>query len=1669
MKNFLKFITLCILVGTLGGYAPAGAVDISQYTSFPAFLPRVVSPNILFLLDFSDEMVRPAYGQCNSLLSDCRTKYLVFDNYSADTNYYGYFDAPYKYQYGSGYYSKSATGIWGSNWLNWLTMTQFDVLKKVSVGGDIKPAPEQANPQDMDLKSRLTPAAGGTRTFVKVVDKETCLANAPPELCMADVPQEVPYQWVATPASGVTYLWKNLTVYDEDSKNIALPFPVKFYGTEFSRANVSDNGFVQLVNDTTVTGTYYTNYTMPYNDTVNNLLAIWWDDLGMRPLAVAESTANESSVGYFVKGEPGDRVLVITWSNIYPYYVTSIDRAVTFQMLIFERDGHIVYQYKDVAGGLGSFGDNNSDKAITATIGVENGDGSKGRLYSFNGTRPLRDGMALLMTPDYTVIQLTTQGTNNGTLLQPAAPIAAVTSGVGINTFEVYIKAKKADCTTSGYPYPYRDDSPNHSACYDHKLRGLTQELRDSEREGNLGFRLAIMKTNSRDNTGKTDGGKVTKHFNDKDSTGWPSLMNDIRSGTPTGGSPLAESLHVAHGYFRLDDSYKFNLTAANSFSNNSGWMSNCNTTGTNWDPYCFQSSGRHVECVKSYVLLVSSGHYTHDFTTNFDGTTNTENAAIISKAEAKKATPNADATILEQIAYKGRSSDNRPADGTAREISGNQNVYLYAVNTYGEGTGIGTTVMKRAAQYGGYRVSPGETTPPSNPVGYYQPDPDTNLEDKIREAVSDIMKNSASGTSVSVLSTSAGGEGALYQAYFYPARVETGSTDEIRWPGYLRAFFLDRQQNLRDDSSGGEPDAALVLDEDKRVQMFLGEDSAVRVRRLNNDGTVVAGDPVEGLTMDEVPSIWEGGELLAKRSDKNSRNIYVWLDADADGKVDNGDFSALGGEALRLSATADEPAETLIPYLRAQESQIVKRVAVLDANGNLTYDADGNIITEVVSSYVRSAKDEAKEILKYTLGHPVDGFRNRCIAIEDAVVEAGCPDGKRVWPMGDIIFSTPTLVSVPGERFHTIYSDATYRVFANTYKQRRSMIYVGANDGMLHAFNGGVYSAGSKTSNNVGSFADNANNAINGWGSAELGEELWSFVPHDNLPHLAWLACNGTVADPSACGSSDYTHVYYVDQRPKATDVRIFNDAATGVSGLVDGQSNVSHPHGWGTILIVSMRLGGGAIDVDLNGNSVIDGVEGKGEKGFRSAIYVFDVTDPEKKPRLLWRYFDPGLGFTTSYPAIVRINNGATSSDPGLGEWFMVVGSGPKNLTGEKEPNRDYNFVGAPLSTGDYGQPGRVFVFDLKTGQQRRSFTAVAASAIMGDPTVVDINLDFSADVVYVGGAVLGTAGRVFRIHTNGNIDPTAWTLSTLFDPTPGTTNSDPDNVAAGGAPFDMGPLLVGPSVSKDVAGRLWVFFGTGRLKSTKDITNDDQQRFYGLKDACALNLTDERCIGGTESEPFDATKHVLPAEQYAYKWAHLYNAGAVKVRSTTNLASPGEQVESSVLCGATAVCSFQEMLSAARSKVGWYIKLDKIAGVSSERALARSSVLGGLLMFTTYKPASDICSIFGESNLYALYYETGTSYIRPVLPGDDAVFTESGKEYIAGKMGIGAGMPTSVGIAIGETISGFVQKSTGEIIRIETQPGLGVRSGASSWRETTNSSSGTGIETIYKHIVK
>lgn len=118
----------------------------------------------------------------------------------------------------------------------------------------------------------------------------------------------------------------------------------------------------------------------------------------------------------------------------------------------------------------------------------------------------------------------------------------------------------------------------------------------------------------------------------------------------------------------------------------------------------------------------------------------------------------------------------------------------------------------------------------------------------------------------------------------------------------------------------------------------------------------------------------------------------------------------------------------------------------------------------------------------------------------------------KRTHVLGDIIDSTPTYVGAP----LFAYTDAGYAAFKSAQSSRTPVVYAGANDGMLHAFD------------------------------AASGAELWAFVPSAVMPDLYKLA------DASYANK----HAYFVDGQVVAGDI------------YVNGA--------WKTILVGGLNAGG-------------------------------------------------------------------------------------------------------------------------------------------------------------------------------------------------------------------------------------------------------------------------------------------------------------------------------------------------------------------------------------------------------------------------------------------------------------------------------------------------------------
>lgn len=127
-----------------------------------------------------------------------------------------------------------------------------------------------------------------------------------------------------------------------------------------------------------------------------------------------------------------------------------------------------------------------------------------------------------------------------------------------------------------------------------------------------------------------------------------------------------------------------------------------------------------------------------------------------------------------------------------------------------------------------------------------------------------------------------------------------------------------------------------------------------------------------------------------------------------------------------------------------------------------------------------------------------------------------GGPYRSRAHVLGDIVDSAPLYVGAPSGP----YQGASYATFEQQYANREPVLYVGANDGMLHAFD------------------------------AQTGKELFAYVPHavfSNLIQLTYPLYN-------------QNHLFFADGSPGAWDVQ-FSDGS------------------WHTVLLSGESAGGQSI----------------------------------------------------------------------------------------------------------------------------------------------------------------------------------------------------------------------------------------------------------------------------------------------------------------------------------------------------------------------------------------------------------------------------------------------------------------------------------------------------------
>nr|MBX2858513.1 hypothetical protein [Cellvibrionaceae bacterium] len=965
-----------------------------------------------------------------------------------------------------------------------------------------------------------------------------------------------------------------------------------------------------------------------------------------------------------------------------------------------------------------------------------------------------------------------------------------------------------------------------------------------------------------------------------------------------------------------------------------------------------YEEFGSVLPCAKSFVLHFNDGEPYRDF----DGS---GHPPLINDDSGNFGPQD----MLDDLALMLRNQDCRTEPG----MEGHQEIisyYVYAALGENESNNGSTRRMREAAANGAFVDKDEDLAPdpvhPANFINYinngscseneWDEDGDCNpdafyfandgerLVEELNAAFEDIVTRAATGGASSVIAASRSGEGSVVNAIFRPF-VSSGE-EEVTWIGDVHALMIDDAGNLRQDDGDQTLEAPSA---DPYLDMCSNETEKIVRAKLSNtlatkptaDQYAACSDAVFNLDLFDIDYLWSGANWLNALSDLQSVNqrsytstsggryIITGIDSDASGTIRSNEVVEFG--------TASFPASLA-----------------------------GLIDTDI---------DRAHAVIEWVRGQDSNGLRSRQL------------EGKTM-RLGDVIYSTPTIVGRPSENLDFLYESTSYRTFFDHYRHRRQMVYAGGNDGMLHAFNGGWYD--SETKQFLGAQGSSPGSTTN----YDLGAEMWAYVPYHGLPHLEYLTRENY-------GSVSSDHLYFVDLKPRIFDAKIFT-------------ADADHPGGWGTVLVVGMRLGGGEVTVDADLDST-----SSDSRTLRSSFAIFDITNPDKAPKLMLEFSHPDLGFTTASPAPITVGTDAQ----GNGDWYLLVGSGADtDAAGFADVKSTQN---AKLFLLDLKAiaSGAAAIFPSGFGTSGSGIVSLGdANSLISDLVSVDFGLDnFTTDSVYFGtvnGDETNWGGKLYRMVTQAET---------------GAAPS-PLNSWAPQEMIDVGRPITAPvTLASDKRLNKWVYFGTGRYFTATDNLDNSQNYYYGLKEPRTPS-------GVFTLGSFDTSK--------------IIDVSNISVETDTAQLDPVPALTPALASDAN-IFDLENRMRNFNDPVA-YLTGWRRTFAAGERNFGASTALAGTLSYTTYNPVFDECAIDGDAYLYVVNTLTGTATEKPIVTQDPS---DTVNRYV---INIGSSPATSPSLHRGEgyttdnKTTAIIQTANGNIISIEQNNREKVRDGESSWRQ-------------------
>ncbi|HAW50547.1 TPA: hypothetical protein DCX16_06335 [bacterium] len=528
-------------------------------------------------------------------------------------------------------------------------------------------------------------------------------------------------------------------------------------------------------------------------------------------------------------------------------------------------------------------------------------------------------------------------------------------------------------------------------------------------------------------------------------------------------------------------------------------------------------------------------------------------------------------------------------------------------------------------------------------------------------------------------------------------------------------------------------------------------------------------------------------------------------------------------------------------------------------------------------------------------------------------------------WRLFDIVYSTPLVLGVPNAWYGEHISGPLdpYRYFVEKYEKRERMVFVGSNDGLLHAFSL-VDKCGHKTYGTISDCEyDKKGNVLEklrllckkeespyhcgGW-------EKWVYIPSNLLPYLRYKA------DPNfPCRFSG------VDAGLVKTDIRMHFGLGSGVR------------REWGSVLVGGEREGG-------------------------SYYFCLNITDSTAMinwtgtKSVIWEYSDrERLGDSMSCPEI-----GIIKGVDKIPYWVAFLTTSINN-TSDKPYIIPLNITtGKPLKKGTVGltPENEDLIIEVKHNGTSATLPLTSASAV---DDAYDGMFNDLIDVVYFG----DSNGRVWKMTVG---TPSINTIN-------GNKNWEPYPIfqTKKGQPISV-PIAI--TFTKDYKPML--FFGTGRYEDKEDIISTYTQTLY-----CLIDRGEEkRGIGIEELKNKKiGMDEITNSTNY---WYHkldevmFVNKGVPPLCVVDPLTGdkdfrPNEGTRTT------------KIKKAQTHNWGWYLDLNfKGCDDVAERITESCLIYGGILFFTSFIPTVQPCEAGGYAYLHAIDYLTGDPPSREVLKG-------------------------------------------------------------------------------------